>query len=146
MRVGALVALTPENGMRQRVAAALGYACRGTWSNCNHGGMRVAARLLSEPEMRERVARERGALAQLLGERVRVFNELARARGLRYPRYDGGFFVSVFSSDSKKTAEKMKERGVFVVPMKGALRVALCAIPARDVARVVDALVEAEPV
>jgi aromatic-amino-acid transaminase len=144
MRVGALVALTPDENTRQRVTSALGYACRGTWSNCNHGGMQAAARLLSAPDMRDRVSRERAALAGLLGERVRAFNEAARARGLPYPRYDGGFFVTVFSKDSKKAAEKMKARGVFVVPMRGALRAALCAIPVRDVPRLVDALAEAE--
>jgi aromatic-amino-acid transaminase len=144
MRVGALVALTPDERTRQRIGSALGYACRGTWSNCNHGGMRVAARLLRTPELRDRVSRERSAFVGLLDERVRVFNGAAKARGLRYPRYDGGFFVTVFSKDSKKAAEKMKERGVFVVPMKGALRAALCAIPASDVPRLVDAMAEAE--
>jgi aromatic-amino-acid transaminase len=144
MRVGALVALVPDERTRRRIGSALGYACRGTWSNCNHGGMRVAARLLGTPELRDRVAGERAGIVKLLSERVRAFNEAATARGLKYPRYDGGFFVTVFSKDAKKAAEKMKERGVFVVPMKGALRAALCAIPVRDVPRLVDAMAEAE--
>ncbi len=34
----------------------------------------------------------------------------------------------------------MKEKGVFVVPQKGALRVALCSVPEKDVERLVSAL------
>jgi hypothetical protein len=34
----------------------------------------------------------------------------------------------------------MREAGVYVVPMKGAVRVALCSTPAREVPRLVSAL------
>ena len=34
----------------------------------------------------------------------------------------------------------MREKGVFVVPQKGALRVALCSVAEKDVPRLVDAL------
>jgi hypothetical protein len=36
----------------------------------------------------------------------------------------------------------MRELGVYVVPLAGAVRVALCSTPARDVPRLVDALRE----
>jgi hypothetical protein len=36
----------------------------------------------------------------------------------------------------------MRELGVFVVPIPGAVRVALCSTPARDVPRLVQALAE----
>ena len=72
--------------------------------------------------------------------RVDAFNGLAPARGLKYPRYEGGFFVTVFHDDAHAKAAAMREKGVFVVPAKGALRVALCSVAERDVARLVDAL------
>ncbi|HVH44121.1 MAG TPA: hypothetical protein VM925_17340, partial [Labilithrix sp.] len=76
----------------------------------------------------------------LLDTRVKAFNELARPRGLRYPRYDGGFFVTVFGDNAAQDALRMKEKGVFVVPQKGALRVALCSVAVRDLPRLVDVL------
>ena len=69
-----------------------------------------------------------------------AFNELAPKRGLRYPRYEGGFFVTVFADDAHERGVRMKDKGVFVVPQKGALRVALCSVAAKDVERLVDAL------
>jgi aromatic-amino-acid transaminase len=145
LRVGSLVAIVPDESERRRVQSALGYACRGTWSNCNHGGMQAVARLLREPELASDVSRERGALVTLLGERVALFNELAHQKALRYPRYDGGFFVTIFTDDAFAKAEKMKADGVFVVPQKGALRVALSSVAAANIPRLVDSLAKACP-
>jgi aromatic-amino-acid transaminase len=143
IRVGSLVAVLPDATERQRTKAALGYASRGTWSNCNHGGMEAVTRLLREPALAAEVASERAALVKLLDQRVALFNELARPKGLRYPRYDGGFFVTVFVDDAPAAANKMKADGVFVVPVPGALRVALCSVPGANIPRVVDSLAKA---
>jgi aromatic-amino-acid transaminase len=71
---------------------------------------------------------------------VQAFNEAAHPKHLRYPRYEGGFFVTVFHDDAEGQAQRMKEHGVYVVPQKGALRVALCSVAERDVHRLVEAL------
>ena len=55
-------------------------------------------------------------------------------------RSEGGFFVAVFTPDAQETAARAREKGVFVVPMDGALRVALCATPASDIPRLVQVL------
>ncbi len=146
-RVGALLATHPDAAERTRIASALSFACRGTWSNCNHLGLLAIAELLSEPTLRARADAERARLIRLLDERVSAFNREAARAGLAYPRYEGGFFVSVFTSDPEKCAAKLREEGVFVVPLKekagGAVRVALCSTPAKDVPRLVAALARA---
>lgn len=78
----------------------------------------------------------------LLQSRVDVFKSLARDRGLRHPRYEGGFFVACFTPDAQITSKRMQELGVFVVPLKGAVRVALCATAEKDLPRLVEALGE----
>jgi aromatic-amino-acid transaminase len=139
-RVGALVAVHPGAAQRESIRAALGFSCRGTWSNCNHLGQLAITSLLVEEELRTRASRERAALIALVRERAEAFNREAGAAKLAYPRYEGGFFVSVFTPDAETTARSMREEGVYVVPMKGAVRVALCSTPARDVPRLVRAL------
>jgi aromatic-amino-acid transaminase len=142
LRVGALVACVPDAKERAATEAALSYSCRGTWSNCSRGGMRAVTRLLTEPSMARSSDAERDELKTLLGARVTAFNHAAQAKGLKYPRYEGGFFVTVFTDDAHDRAMRMKEKGVFVVPAKGALRVALCSVAEKDVPRLVDALAE----
>lgn len=67
--------------------------------------------------------------------------EASRA-GVVHPRYDGGFFVTVFSHDGEATARRMRELGVYVVPLKGGVRVGLCGTPALTIPRLVSALAE----
>jgi aromatic-amino-acid transaminase len=139
-RVGALVAVHSDPVQRAAIQSALGFSCRGTWSNCNHLGQLAITSLLVDRDLRARAEREREELILLLRERVEAFNHEAARAGLRYPRYEGGFFVSVFTEDAERTAKSMRERGVYVVPMKGAVRIALCSTPAADVPRLVQAL------
>jgi aromatic-amino-acid transaminase len=139
-RVGALVASHADPAERKRILDALSFSCRGTWSNCNHLGMLAITGLLDDPALRARADLERDRLRDLLGERVAAFNAAAGAAGLRYPRYEGGFFVTVFAADPERAAARMREDGVFVVPIAGAVRIALCSTPARDVPRLVEAL------
>jgi aromatic-amino-acid transaminase len=140
LRIGALVACEPEQALRTQIQAALAYACRGTWSNCTRGGLTAITRLLTEPALKNQVDREREQLRLSLQRRVSTFNRLASAKGLRYPRYEGGFFVMVFVEQAKAKAEAMKKKGVFVVPQEGALRVALCSVADTQIPALVDAL------
>jgi aromatic-amino-acid transaminase len=145
LRVGALVACVADSAERTMVESALGYACRGTWSNCNRGGLAAITRLLSDSKMAEACARERQELKRLLLARVGAFNRHAQNGLLRYPRYEGGFFVTVFTPRAREKAEAMRARGVYVVPQmlgveRGALRVALSSVAERDVAMLVEEL------
>jgi len=145
LRAGALVACIADPTQRSKVEAALSYSCRGVWSNCNRGGQAAITRLLVDASLREACTTERNMLKAVLLARVDAFNRAARDHNLRYPRYDGGFFVTVFDDRARAKAAEMRARGVFVVPQvlddgSGALRVALCAVAERDVARLVEAL------
>jgi aromatic-amino-acid transaminase len=139
-RVGALVAVHPDESERKRIDNALAFSCRGTWSNCNHAGQLAIGKLLADATLRARADAERELLRKLLDERVAAFNTAAHAARLDYPRYEGGFFVSVFAPRPEAAAAHMRDAGVFVVPIPGALRIALCSTPARDVPRLVQAL------
>jgi aromatic-amino-acid transaminase len=138
--VGALVVCEPDDATRASTAAALSYSCRGTWSNCNAGGMRAIAKLLTDPALKAACDEERAKLAALLRARVTAFNALAKARGIRYPRYEGGFFVTVFHDDAQKKAAELREKGIYVVPTGKGLRIGLCSVAEADVPRLVDAL------
>lgn len=140
LRVGSLIACVADEKERASTEGALSYSSRGTWSNCNRGGLAAITRLLTDPELAKACDAERAGYKSMLEARVAAFNALAPAKGLKYPRYDGGFFVTVFHEDAFAKALAMKQEGVFIVPQAGALRVALCSVAERDVARLVAAL------
>lgn len=140
LRVGALIACEADEKERHATQAALAYACRGTWSNCVRGGLVAVHKLLTDAALKTACDAERDEYKALLQNRVKAFNAAAQPRGLKYPRYEGGFFVTVFHDDAEGQAEKMRGQGVYVVPQKGALRVALCSVAEQNVPRLVDAL------
>lgn len=139
-RVGACVAVEGERDARERIAGALKASCRGLWSNVNHLGTLAVARCMTDATLAARVERERAVLRELLHARVTLFTRLAREAGLRHPRYEGGFFVTVFCAEPERAAAAMRERDVFVVPVAGALRVALCSTSLAQIGRLVEAL------
>lgn len=143
LRVGALVACVADEKERTQTHAALSYSSRGTWSNTNRGGLHAITRLLTDPEAAAACAKERDGAKAMLRARVDAWNREAGKRGLIYPRYEGGFFVTVFADDAIERAARMKSEGVFVVPSKGALRVALCSVAERDVPRLVASIADA---
>lgn len=139
MRVGAIVGLVPDEKKRIATQAAFSYSCRGTWSNCNRGGQTLVAKVLANADLHAEVKKERAELVANLDRRVAIFNEHAKKAALRYPRYDGGFFVSVFDDNPKARGAQMRAEGVFVVPQATSLRIALCAVRADDIPRLVEA-------
>ena len=141
-RVGALVGLHRDAGERDQIENALGYSCRSTWSNCNHLGQLAVAELITDDELARSVAEERAVLTGLLQERIEAFNREAAARDLPTPRYDAGFFVAVFTKNEEAAAARMRELGVYVTPLPGAARVAICSTPADAMPRLADALRE----
>jgi aromatic-amino-acid transaminase len=96
--------------------------------------------VLTDDELRNGWDADRARLVEMLDKRVQVFNKLAAKHDLHYPRYEGGFFVSVFSDDPEVTAAHMRDAGVFIVPLQGAVRIGLCATPADKIERLVEAI------
>lgn len=139
-RVGSIVALHRNPAELDQMTNAIGYTCRATWSNCNHLGQLAVTELLTDSELAARCDEERAELIELLQERIDVFNETAGSAGLRTPRYDAGFFVAVFTPDTEVTAQTMRDAGVYVTPIQGAVRVALCSTPVEVIPRLVEAL------
>ncbi len=139
-RIGAIVGLHRDPDEVKQMDNAFGFTCRATWSNSNHVGQKAVAELLTDPELSERVGAERAEMARLLQSRIDTFNEHASRAGLPTPRFDAGFFVSVFTKDQDRAAAAMRERGVYTVPIPGAVRVALCSTPAAKIPRLVEAL------
>lgn len=143
LRVGALIALCREEQEMGVVSKALSSVCRGTWSNCNHGGMAAVARLLTCPELRASVTAERAELVQMLASRSALFQTEAERWGIPMMRYRGGFFVTVPCDHPERASGRLKDKGLFVVPQAKSLRVALSAVARGDVPRLVRGLAEA---
>jgi aromatic-amino-acid transaminase len=143
LRAGALVVVAPDRAERESVRDTIAIHCCGTWANCNRGALSGLIRLLKDPHLRAAVAHDRGVFIDVLARRNAAFEEAIQGHALRRPEYKGGFFTSVFVRDSAQVAESMRNEGVYVVPLDGAVRIALSAVRTEDVPRLVNGLVDA---
>ncbi len=139
-RVGAIVGLHADPDELAQIDNALGYSARATWSNCPHLGQLAVTHLLTDPDLAAAVTEERARLMALLQGRIDGFNSRSTSLGLPTPRFDAGFFVAVFTPDEDATAAAMRELGVYVVPIPGAVRVAICSTPESTMDRLTRAL------
>jgi aromatic-amino-acid transaminase len=130
LRVGALLAVPVSGDQRGELAARLANRARGSWGNCNRGGMVAVSRILDDAELSQAVWSERRVAIGLLRRRARLFEQAAARHGLSHPRVGGGFFGTVLSRSPMRAAAAMREQGLFVVPGRRALRIALSALPA----------------
>jgi aromatic-amino-acid transaminase len=134
LRIGALLAITSDTAERTQIRNTLAAQCCGTWGTCNRGGLAAIARLLAEPELRHSVQRDRQVQVDLLAARAARFEQAAAACELSHTPYGGGFFTSVFVDEPQRVAARLRTQGVYVVPMAGALRIALSAVRTDEVA------------
>ncbi|MBG97684.1 hypothetical protein CL659_01005 [bacterium] len=139
-RVGGIIALNRDAGSREKLKRAFSYSSRGTWSNCNHMGQFIATKLITDDRYKKQVNIERNAIIDLLQDRVDVFNVQAQKYNLVYPRYEGGFFVTVFCKDPQDVAKRMRDKNVYLIPVKDGVRVGLCSVASKDIPELVEVL------
>lgn len=140
LRAGALVVVRRDPAERQEIHANLvGLAC-GTWGSCNRGGLAAVTRLLTDPQLRRAVERDRKVAIELLRGRSELFRDAARTCGLPCAPYGGGFFTVVFVDAPQLVAARLRARGIYLVPMPGSLRIALSGVQASDVIEIAYAL------
>jgi aromatic-amino-acid transaminase len=139
-RLGAIVGLHSDTEELSHIDNALGYSARSTWSNSPHLGQLAVTQLLTDSALSSAVQEERAVLMDLLQNRIDAFNTRANQLELPTPKFDSGFFVSVFTPDQDATAAAMRELGVYVVPIPGAVRVAVCSTPESTMQRLTNAL------
>lgn len=143
LRAGALVAIAPDRAERVSVRDTIACHCCGTWANCNRGALAALIRLLTEPELRAAVSFDREIFIDLLAQRSATFEYALRAHDLVRPPYKGGFFTSVFVPEAAQVASVLRDEGVYVVPLEGAVRIALSAVRDTDLPRLAGALARA---
>ncbi|HET6331769.1 MAG TPA: pyridoxal phosphate-dependent aminotransferase [Polyangiales bacterium] len=143
LRAGALVAIAPDRAVRNSVRDTIACHCCGTWANCNRGALAALIRLLQEPRLRAAVACDREVFIDLLAQRSAAFEQAIEEHALCRPTYKGGFFTSVFVPEAAQVASVLRDEGVYVVPLEGAVRIALSAVRSDDLPRLVTALARA---
>ncbi|MBL0312047.1 MAG: aminotransferase class I/II-fold pyridoxal phosphate-dependent enzyme [Holophagaceae bacterium] len=128
-RAGALVFPWTRDASLQ---AALAMSCRGIFSNAPRAPQSLVVRLAKDGKAQARLADEHRHWSEKLSSRAQALSGALRKEELPGVPWQGGFFVTLPAKNPTAVAGRLKDRGVFVVPIPQGLRVGLCGLSARD--------------
>lgn len=128
-RTGALVFPWTRDAPLQ---AALAMSCRGIFSNAPRAPQSLVVRLARDGKAQARLADEHRHWSEKLQSRAQALSDALRAEQIQGVPWQGGFFVTLNPENPAAVSDKLRARGVFVVPMPKGLRVGLCGLRAQD--------------
>ena len=129
-RAGALVFPWTRDASLQ---AALSMSCRGIFSNSPRAPQSLVVRLAKDGKAQARLADEHRHWSEKLTARAQALSDAMRAEELPGVPWQGGFFVTLGAEDPIAVSDRLKNHGVFVVPIPKGLRVGLCGLRVQDV-------------
>ena len=140
LRTGALIGIHPDQDVTERLRDVFGTTGRQTWSAAPRILQYTAAKLHGNEESAEAWAAERDRLQGLLTERRDAFVRTCEEHGVPVNPTHDGFFAWLEHDDPEKIAEACAQHHVYLVPLRGGIRIGLCAMPSNSVERVAKTL------
>lgn len=130
MRVGAQVAVSSSEEVIQEFKDALPFSCRVTWSNVSKGGMKLFAKIMTNPNLKERFLKEKDSYMKLLINRSNLFLNEAEHVGLKYLPYKSGFFITLpIGKNVDRVIEDLEAKNIFVIKFNDGIRIGICSVP-----------------
>ncbi len=132
MRLGALVIFSNQ---QERLAEIYSAAARSVWSNVNNGGQIAFSRLIKDNALKQAFFIEQQEYIDMLNARSELFLQEATAVGLPMYPHTEGFFVTIpLAVEYRDQVDQaLRDELIYTISLAGGVRVALCAIPLRQV-------------
>jgi len=131
-RTGAMICVSNDEEAVTEFKNINTYTSRATWSNINRPCMRTLVEIYSHPDLLAQIEKERDYYYKMSKARADVFMKEAKECGLPFIPYKAGFFISIPSKQPDAVCDKLHEDHVFIVPLAAGIRVAVCAIPLKQ--------------
>lgn len=116
------------------IQAALGATCRGTFSNVPRAPQSVLLRMAGDPALLNELKDEHLRWSAVLQARARALDAALRAEELPGAAWTGGFFTALSFPEADRVCDRLREAGVYGVPLPGGMRVGVCGLPERETA------------
>ena len=143
LRVGAQVAVSSSPKVIEEFDTASTFLCRTSWSNTTRGGMKLLAEIYENENLLKEVEDEREEKIILLEKRAEIFLREAKKEGLITCPFRSGFFITIpLKENAAEIIADLKSKKVFVLPVLGGMRIALCSVPCNKIEKLPKILAE----
>lgn len=143
LRVGAQVAVSSSQKVIEEFDTASTFLCRTSWSNTTRGGMKLLAEIYGNEKLLKEVEDEREEKIILLEKRAEIFLREAEKEGLITCPFRSGFFITIpLKENAAEIIADLKSKKVFVLPVLGGMRIALCSVSCNKIEKLPKILAE----
>jgi len=142
LRCGALVMLHPETAFLERMMEVCLHTGRGTWSGTPRLPQAAIVAIHSDAEKESEWAAELMRLRGMLTTRRTGFIDTISAAGVQMMPSMDGYFAFLPDSNPAEICEAAASRGVYVVPLRGGVRIGICSMATEHVERAAAVIAE----
>ncbi|MBT4059089.1 MAG: pyridoxal phosphate-dependent aminotransferase [Euryarchaeota archaeon] len=143
LRCGAIVFLHPSEDYVNRLGEVCAVTGRGTWSLAPRLPQSALISIHGSETEAHSWGEEKTRLKGLLSKRRAAFNAKMAESELPLMPSDDGYFAFIPCDDPVAIAEKAAESQLYVVPLKGGVRIGICSIASSQVERAAEILIDA---
>jgi len=141
LRIGAQMALTKDKEEIEYFNNANEFSARATWSNAAKMGVSLVEKLMFNDALKNEFMKELEGASNLLLDRSKLFLKEAKECELECYTYKSGFFITI-PCNGEKVFDRLKENGIYVVPLKQGIRVSLSALSKKEIANLASKIKE----
>lgn len=128
-RCAAMICLANNPELAEEFERVCTFSSRASWSNSPRAPQAIIEKIYADTELLEEAREERREDRNMLQARGNAFAEEAANVGLEIVPFNAGFFVTVPYAEPDKLCAALEKKGVFLVPIKGGVRVSVASIP-----------------
>lgn len=144
LRIGALIALCPNEENKDEIHRAFGAMARGTYSVPVGSVQASIACLLNDKDKLAELEKEIEVNTKILSERASLLVKELEKANIPHYTYGSGFFITLKVERAFDIFDYLKEKHIYVVPMNDtSIRLALSGLNKEESIKVVSALREA---
>ncbi len=140
LRLGAMIALCPNEENKEEVKRGFGAIARGTYSVANGPCQYAVSKVLLDESKTQELLSEVQRNSDDLYSRSKVLMEELQKAHIEYYPYKSGFFISLKIDDAFKVSEELRKQHMFVVPMNDhSIRLAISGMTKDEISRLIHA-------
>lgn len=142
LRTGALIGIHPDEAVTERLRDIFGTTGRQTWSAAPRILQYTAAQLHGNATTAQAWSDERDRLQSLLTDRRNAFVDACKKYDVPINPTHDGFFAWLEHEHPESITEACAQHHVYLVPLRGGIRIGLCAMPSNGIERVAKTLAD----
>ena len=143
LRIGAMIGLNKKPETIEDFTNACQFSARTKYSMATTYGMYLIAKVLGEEKYLASFKEELGEVTNFIKKRSNAFIKAAEAVGLKTLPFKCGFFVTVACPNDDLVYDYLVAHGAHVIPLGGAIRIAICSISEANCAKLPKLIKEA---